>query len=256
MSLDPTKVLIKPVYNVGDYGEDKSIPIGEMDTSKSLQTFTISSLGTIKNLNFDDLEDFESLISDTDTGVIMHEGNNADFDQIYYWLPDMSAFVYKAGFLLGIGMNVSAYTDGNCAVDTIRVIVKEVLNEPNNTVVQNLMDVTKSMSMTALTATGSQLAIVNIESNSPFKVTNGNKVQVRVIATRIQSGTATTQTGIVPLFPFIKTANLAKTFVKSQMSFHLHASLDHMFPVFRNQNGEDMLDYSGINSHLGIHDGT
>lgn len=244
MSLDASKALVKPVYNVGDYGEDLAIPLGEMDTSKTIQTFTISTTGQIKNLMNDDVEDIESVISDTDTGVIMHEGNSVDFDQIYKWLPDMSAFVYKTNIILGIGMNVSAYTNGNCAVNTIQVIIKETLQD--GTVKQNLLDVTKAMAMTNMTATGSHIAIVNIETNNPYRVTSGNVIEIRIIVTRTQSGTATTQTGIIPLFPFIKNA-VAKTFVKSQMKFHLHASLDHMYPVFRSQDNESLLDYSGIN---------
>ena len=39
---------------------------------------------------------------------------------------------------------------------------------------------------------------------------------------------------------------LAKTMIESGLELHLHASLDHAFPIFRDQSITNQLDFDGV----------
>ena len=50
----------------------------------------------------------------------------------------------------------------------------------------------------------------------------------------------------MPYF-YCQEGSLAKTMIESGLEMHLHASLDHAFPIFRDQSVVNKVDYSGIN---------
>ena len=57
--------------------------------------------------------------------------------------------------------------------------------------------------------------------------------------------TATTFEGIMPYF-YCQAGALAKTMIESGLEMHLHPSLDHAFPIFRDESITNQLDFSGI----------
>ena len=245
MSFSPTNLLIKPVYGVNDYGEDKIIPLG-LD-QLTLQSLTITAIDQILRNDNDEIEDIPVITTDSDTMAIAHEGDDTAFDRIYTWRPDMTAWVYKTAFVMAVALRVSAYTTGSFRIDSITINATEELPDgtENQKIVQNLV-IAPSTAFTALTATGEQMFIILADWNTPYKVTKGNPIQIQ-IAINETTGTGTRQVGIMPLFPFQQTniANYPKIHTISHVGFHIHASLDHAFPVFRDQSTEDKLDYAG-----------
>ena len=233
-------LLQKPVYDVSNYGEDLQLPLGVKKLS--LASITWSELDELLVVGAD-MENYSRLVSDIDTLGIMNEGDGVAFDQTYEWLSDMSAFCYKFNLTLCLALDVTAYTSGNHSIDNVRVIIKETLAD--GTVVSTIADMTKLTGMTNITAVKTQAVIMTFEGNIPFKVAQGNKVTIQITLGRTNTGTATSYEGIMPLFYF-QISPLAKTMVESTMQLHVHASLDHAFPVFRDQSIQDALDYDGV----------
>ena len=234
-------LLLKPVYDVSAYGEDLQLPLGLKKLT--LQSITWSELDELLIVGAD-LENYSRLISDIDSLGIMHEGDGVAFDQTYTWLSDMSAFVYKFNITLCVALDVTSYSSGNHSVESVQIIIKETLAD--GTVVSEIANLTQDTGMTNITAVKTNAVIMTFEGNTPFKVAQGNKVTVRIILNRIDTSTATSFEGIMPLFYF-QISDLAKTMIESTMQLHLHPALDHSFPIFRDQSSQDELDYDGVN---------
>ena len=234
-------LLQKPVYDISSYGEDLQLPFG---TKKlALEAVTWSELDELLVVGAD-MENYNRLVSDIDSLGIMHEGDGAVFNQTYTWLSDMSAFVYKFNITLCVALAVTAYTSGNHSVDDVRVTIKETLGD--GTLVRTIADLTQATGMTNTQAVEHKACIMTFEGNVPFKVAQGNKVEVQITLGRTDTATATTFEGIMPLFYF-QISPLAKTMVESTLGLHLHPALDHAFPVFRDQSIQESLDYDGVN---------
>ena len=233
-------LLEKPVYDVSSYGEDLQLPFGLKNLA--LQAITWSDLDELLVVDAD-MENYSRLVSDIDSLGIMHEGDGVAFDQTYEWLSDMSAFVYKFNITLCVALSVTAYTGGNHSIDSVNVIIKETLQD--GTVLRTLANMTKATGMTNITAVKTIAVIMTFEGNTPFKVAQGNKVTTQIILNRTDTNTATSFEGIMPLFYF-QISDLAKTMIESTMQMHIHAALDHAFPIFRDQSIQDEIDYDGV----------
>jgi len=234
-------LLGKPVYDVSSYGEDIQLPLGVKKLA--LQSITWSAISELLVVD-SDIENYSRYVSDIDVLGIMNEGDGTAFDETFIWLTDMSAFTYKFNLTFAIGLTVTAYTSGNHAVTSVRVIIKELL--PDESEVRTIADMIKDTGMTVLTGTGTNVCIMTFEGNNPFKIAQGNKVSVQIILGRTDTLTATTYEGIMPLFYF-QQGSTAKTLVESTLNLHLHPALDHCYPVFRDESIQEGLDYSGIN---------
>ena len=233
-------LLQKPVYDVSSYGEDLQLPFG---TKKlALQAITWGELDELLVVH-SDLENYSRLVSDIDSLGIMNQGDGVAFDQTYTWLSDMSAFVYKFNITLCVALSVTAYTSGDHIVDSVRVIIKELLAD--DTELRTIADMIQDTVMTNTQAVEDKAVIMTFEGNDPFKVAQGNKLTIQIILNRTDTNTATSYEGIMPLFYFQK-SSLAKTMIESTLQMHLHPALDHAFPVFRDQSIQEGLDYDGV----------
>ena len=250
----PQHAKIKPVYDVSNYGEDLSIQFG-ID-NLTLQSFTMSASTTavFKSTETVDLsgsattvfpvEDMDLIGSDIDVFGIAHEGDDTAFNRIYVFEPDMTAMIYKASVKMAFALNVSALTNGSCDIASVSFIISQVVNG----VTEKMDEFVVPATLTALTATGTQVFIIVADRHyTTFKAIKGQPITVQIIVNETQSGTNTRQVGIMPLFPFQKAAVL-KPVTSSVLSLHIHATLDHAFPVFRDQNAVQLLDYSGTSN--------
>jgi hypothetical protein len=253
MVFNPTQLLIKPTYDVSSYGEDLTIQLGT-DTL-ALKGFTVSSATfeqSSESATVFHMGDEGTVISDTDTIGIAYEGNDTAYDRTFQFLPDMSAFVYKYEILAGFALNCSAYTSGALDIDSVRFTLSTTL--PDGSEENIIFDRYVTSSTSALSGTGTNLFIVHLEDNTPLKLIKGYPVRLQIRVNETISGTNTRQVGILPFFPFQKEA-LAKIFTTSVFDMHLHPTLDHAFPVFRDQSAQETLDYGGVtinNSTRGV----
>ena len=249
----PYLAKIKPVYDVSSYGEDITIQAGTDNlTLQSITASTSAFYKATETVNIDGtattvfpLEDMDLIATDTDIFGIAHEGNNTAFNRIYSLEPDMTAFIYKVSIKMAFAVNVSAFTNGSVDLDSVQFIVKQSINDAVTQTIDNFI---VPATLTAHTATGSSIFIIVADRHyTNFKADKGRPITIQVIVNETVSGTNTRQVGIMPLFPF-QAAAVLKPITSSVISFHVHPSLDHAFPVFRDQNSMQLLDYSGTSN--------
>ena len=232
-------VLIKPTYDVGSYGHDVQVPLSLLSgTTLTLVPSTTTFVQVLEDSKVP-IDEVPILVSDSDEMEIVTAGADTDFDKTWVWVPDMSANLYKFTANFAVGMPVTAYTSGNFKISSVQVIVKQVKGDYSETLVDRIID----PGMSNMTSVTSQVAIINLDTQTAKKVFDKPiTVQVKVNKT---AGSGTYQCGIVPLFCYFS-AHTPKTWTPSSIVMHLHGALDHAFPVFRNEDNENLLDHSGI----------
>jgi hypothetical protein len=232
--------LIKPTYDVANYGHDITLPLNCL--SGSTVTLTPSSATFVQLL--DDsrvpIDEVDLFITDSDKMAMVHAGNNTDYDESWEWRPDMSAQAYLVSFNFAVAMKVSAYTSGNFKIKNVQVIMKQVGGGEGDFVYLNKI---VDPGMTNMAATAEQVAIINFSTTVSAKVFD--KPLTFQIKVNTDSGTGTYQTGLIPLFCYLGAA-VPKTWTTSSVIMHIHADLAHAFPIFRDQDNMNMLDRSGI----------
>ena len=255
-AIPPYLAKIKPVYDVSNYGTDLTVELGiDNLTSQSITASTAAFFKNTDSINLSGsattvypVEDMDLVLSDVDVFGVIHEGNNTTFDRIYAFEPDMTAMVYKISMKAAFALNVSAFTNGSSDIDSVRVIIKQ---QVNSELTENLDDFVIPATLTALTATGTQIFIILADRHySNFKVQKGRPVTIQIVVNENQSGTNTRQVGLMPCFPF-QAAAILKPVTTSSITMHIHATLDHAFPIFRDQNSMQLLDYSGVTNDDG-----
>jgi hypothetical protein len=229
--------LIKPTYDVANYGHDISLPLNCLSGSNTA-TLTPSTATFVQVL--DDgrvpIDEVDLFITDSDKMELVHAGNDTDADFSWEWTPDMSAQAYQVSFNFAVGMKVSAYTSGNFKMSDIQVIMKQVGGGEGDFVYLNkIID----PGMANMVGVAEQVAIINFSTTVSAKVFD--KPLTFQIKVNTDSGVGTYQTGIIPLFCYFGSA-VPKTWTTSSVIMHVHADLAHAFPIFRDQDNMNMLD--------------
>jgi hypothetical protein len=232
-------VLIKPTYDVGSYGHDVTVPLSMLAGSTVTLVPSTSTFVQVLDDGKVPIDEIPMIVTDSDEMELIHAGNDTDYDKTFVWVPDMSANLYKFTANFAVAMNVSAYTSGNFKISSIQVIVTQT----KGTYVETLVDRIIDPGMANMTSATSQIALINLDTQTAKKVFDKSiTVQIKVNTT---AGTGTYQAGIVPLYCYFS-AHTPKVWTTSAIVMHLHGSLDHAFPVFRNEDSENLLDHSGI----------
>ena len=219
--------LIKPTYNVGDYGHDVIIPLNCL-TGSATTTLTPSTATFVQVL--DDgrvpVDEVNQFITDSDKMELIHAGNDTDYDTTFEWLPDMSIQAYKASFSVAVAMKVSAHTSGNFNIGNLIVTVTEQ-GASNRVIYTN----TFASGAANLTGTGNSLHWFTADIVEAFQVFPNQPVKINLtLDTTLATGTS--QAGIVSIAPYLKTAVL-KSFNESVVALHVHAGLGHADDIFR-----------------------
>ena len=228
--------LIKPTYDVANFGHDVTLPLNCI--SGSVVTLTPSTATFVQMLEDGNvpIDEVDLFITDSDKMAMIHQGNDSDFDTTYEWTPDMSAQAYQIAFNFAVGMKVSAYTSGNFKISSIQVIGKQVGGGEGDFVyINKIID----PGMANMTSATEQVAIINFATTVSAKVFDKPLTfQIKVNTT---SGSGTYQCGIIPLFCYFGTA-IPKTWTTSSILMHIHADLAHAFPIFRDEDNMNQID--------------
>lgn len=234
MSFPPA--LIKPTYDVANFGHDVALPLNCI--SGSVVTLTPSTATFVQLLEDGNvpIDEVDLFITDSDKMAMIHQGNDTDFDTTYEWTPDMSAQAYQIAFNFAVGMKVSAYTSGNFKISSIQVVGKQVGGGEGDFVyINKILD----PGMSNMTSATEQVAIINFATTVSAKVFDKPLTfQIKVNTT---SGSGTYQCGIIPLFCYFGTA-IPKTWTTSSILMHIHADLAHAFPIFRDEDNMNQID--------------
>jgi len=228
--------LIKPTYNVGDYGHDVIIPLNCLSGSTVTLVPSTATFVQVLEDSRVPVDEVNQFITNSDEMAGVHAGDNSDFDTTWEWLPDMSFQAYKASFSLAVFMNVSSYSSGNFAISSVQLTMKVIGGGEGD---QVIVDKTVDPGMSNMTSATSQIAILNVDTTTSAKIPDKPiTIQVKV---NTSSGSGTYQCGIVPIFCYFGAA-VPKTWTTSSVVVHAHADLAHAFPIFRDEDNMNMLD--------------
>ena len=242
---NPTQLRIKPVYDTGSFGHDVTFPL-VLSQATNLATLTPSTASFYQSTHDSALpiDELARFISESDKCELLHNGNDADFDKTWLLQPDMTSWSYKVALTFGIGLKVSAYSSGNINVGNVKLTITQIGDGAGDTVIE---DLTIAVGSANLGATGEQIILFHTDIVRPIKFNNGLPIKVRIQTESSKSGTATYQIGMLPVFCLIPTA-VPKQWIESQIELHLHGDLTHAYPIWRSENNDELMDYSGCAS--------
>ena len=222
----PSNVKSVPVYNTGDYGNDLALHLTTVGLNEQSVTFSSAAITRSLDHTGQPLDAIPHVYSDTDTGLILHEGNDTQFSTEYVFNSDMPAVVYKTSVNVCMGLNVSAYTSGNFNLGNLIVKITEE-GSSDRVIYEN----TFSSGAANLTGTGTSLHWFTVDVVEPFQVFPNQPIKISLtLDTTLATGTS--QAGIVSVSPYVNTA-VMKSFAESAIIFHVHADLAHADDVFR-----------------------
>ena len=228
--------LIKPTYDVANYGHDITLPLNCLSGSTVTLTPSTATFVQVLEDSRVPIDEVDQFITNSDEMAMVHAGNDTDYDESWEWRPDMSAQAYLVSFNFAVGMKVSAYTSGNFKISDVQVIMKQVGGgEGDFTYLNKIID----PGMTNMAGVAEQVAIINFSTTVSAKVFD--KPLTFQIKVNTDNATGTYQTGIIPLFTYLGSA-VPKTWTTSSVIMHIHADLAHAFPIFRDQDNMNMLD--------------
>ena len=234
MSFKPA--LIKPTYDVANFGHDTSLPLNCISGNVATITPSTSTFVQVLEDGRVPIDEVDLFITDSDKMALIHLGDDTDWDKTWEWAPDMSAQAYTLTFNFAVGMKVSSYSSGNFKISDVQVICNQIGGgEGTVNFVNKIID----PGMSNMTSAVAQVAIINFSTTVSTKVFD--KPLTFQIKVNTDSGSGTYQTGIIPLFCYFGTA-IPKTWTTSSVLMHLHADLAHAFPIFRDEDNMNMLD--------------
>jgi len=222
----PSQIKFLPTANVLDYGEDLALHLTSVGFTEQAITFSTAAITRSLDEGGQPLDALPHVYSDTDDGLLLHEGNDTAFDVDYVFNPDMVATILKISVNVCMGLNVSAHTSGNFNLGDLTVTVTE--QGASN---RNIYTNTFSSGATNLAATGTSLHWFTVDIVEPFQVFPNQPIKINLsLASTLATGTS--QAGIVSVAPYVNTA-VMKSFNESAVMLHVHAGLGHADDIFR-----------------------
>ena len=225
--IQPSQVKAIPTYGIDSYGTDLFLPLTDVGLTETALTFSGVTMTRDTTGSNQPLDSFPVVYSDTDTGILLNEGDNAIYNQTYTLDPDMTAVIYKISLNFCAVLTVSAYTSGNFSVGALHIRITE--RSTNDSL---LYENTFQSGATALTATGTSMHWFTQDIVETIKVRKGNPIDIQLNLITVVTGTNTRQEGYAPVAPYLKTA-VMKQFYETGISLHLHPDLSHADGVFK-----------------------
>ena len=228
--------LIKPVYDVSNFGTDVTLPLNCLSGSTTTITPSTATFVQVLEDSKVPIDEVNQFITDSDKMALIHAGNNTDYDTTFEWSVDMSNQAYQITCNLAVAQLISSYSSGNFKIDSVQIVIKQIGGgEGDITYVNKIID----PGMSNMSSATAQVAIINFSTKVSAKV--ADKPLTFQIKVNTSSGVGTYQTGIVPLFCYFGLA-VPKTWTTSSVLLHVHADLAHAFPIFRDEDNMNMID--------------
>jgi len=224
--IQPSQVKSLAVYDVASYGMDLFLPLTDVGLTETALTFSTATVTRDTSNSNQPLDSFPRVYSDTDSGLLLNEGNNTIYNQTYTLDPDMTAVIYKISLNFCAVLTVSAYTSGTYNLGALHIKITERSTNDSllyeNTFTSNAGD---------RTSTGTDIHWFTQDIVETIKVRKGNPIDIQLdlITT---AGSGTRQEGYSPVGPLLKTA-VMKQFYETGISLHLHPDLSHADGVFK-----------------------
>jgi len=224
--IQPSNVKSLAVYDVASYGTDLFLPLTDVGLTETALTFSTATVTRDTSNSNQPLDSFPRVYSDTDSGLLLNEGNNTAYNQTYTLDPDMTAVIYKISLNFCAVLTVSAYTSGTYNLGALHIKITE--RSTNDSL---LYENTFTSTAGDRTSTGTDIHWFTQDIVETIKVRKGNPIdiQLNLITT---AGSGTRQEGYAPVAPLLKTA-VMKQFYETGISLHLHPDLSHADGVFK-----------------------
>ena len=225
--LEPSKVKSVSVYNVGDYGMDLFLPFTDVGLTETAITFSTATLTRDLEHSNQPMDSFPVVFSDTDSGILLNEGNDTAFSQTYTFNPDMTAVIYALHLNIPAVLTCSAYTSGGLNIGALHIKITE-----RSTDDRLLYENTFQSGAATLSATGTSMHWFTQDIVETIQVRKGNPIDILIELITVVTGTNTRQEGYAPVAPYLKTA-VMKRFTPAGIAMHMHADLSHADGVFK-----------------------
>lgn len=142
--------------------------------------------------------DLPTFVQTSNTLTLLNEGDDTAFDETFMTRTPVDIIIDKILFNFGIGLNVSAYTAGNFAIDAVTITIT-AFKAQGQTAWSTIL--TAPFTLANMTAVDNQIAIVDLMYNTPFPLYQGGILQIQIAVTET-TGTGTRQVGMLTAFPF------------------------------------------------------
>jgi len=225
--IQPSNVKSLAVYDVANYGTDLFLPLTDVGLTETALTFSGVTMTRDTSDSNQPLDSFPRVYSDTDSGLLLNEGNNTIYNQTYSFSPDMTAVIYKLSLQFCAVLTCSAYTNGGLNIGGLHIKISE--RSSNDRL---LYENTFQSGAVTLSATGTSMHWFTQDIVETIKVRKGNPIDIQLNLITVVTGTNTRQEGYAPVAPLLKTA-VMKQFYESGISLHLHPDLSHADGVFK-----------------------
>jgi len=225
--IQPSNVKSQAVYDVASYGTDLYLPLTDVGLTETALTFSGVTMTRDTTDGNQPLDSFPFVYSDTDTGILLNEGDNTAFNQTYTLDPDMTAIIYKISLNLCAVLTCSAYTSGGLNIGALHIKISE-----RSSTDRLLYENTFQSGAVTLGGAATSMHWFTQDIVETIKVRKGNPIDIQLNLITVVTGTNTRQEGYAPLAPYHKTAVL-KSFTPSGISLHLHPDLSHADGVFK-----------------------
>jgi len=225
--LQPSNVKSQAVYDIASYGTDLYLPLTDVGLTETALTFSGVTMTRDTSDSNQPLDVFPFVYSDTDTGILLNEGDNTAFNQTYTLNPDMTAIIYAISLNFCAILTCSDFTNGALNIGGLHIKISE--RSSNDRL---LYENTFQSGAVNLTAAGTSMHWFTQDIVETIKVRKGNPIDIQLNLITVVTGTNVRQEGYAPLAPYQKTAVL-KSFTPSGISLHLHPDLSHADGVFK-----------------------
>jgi len=225
--IQPSQVKAVATYDIGSYGEDLFLPLTDVGLTETALTFSTATVTRDTSEGNQPVDTYPRIVSDTDSGLLLNEGNDTAYNQTYTLDPDMTAIVYKISLNFCAVLTCSAYTNGGLNLGGLHIKITE-----RSTNDRLLYENTFQSGAATLAATGTSMHWFTQDIVETIKINKGNPVDILIELKTVVTGTNTRQEGYAPLAPLLKTA-VMKRFYESGISLHLHPDLSHADGVFK-----------------------
>ena len=103
--IQPSKVKAVATYGIDAYGEDLFLPFTDVGLTETALTFSTAVITRDVEDSNQPMDDFPAVYSETDSGLLLNEGNDTAFSQTYSFVPDMTAITLLACVCAGYDSN-------------------------------------------------------------------------------------------------------------------------------------------------------
>jgi len=225
--LQPSNVKATAVYDIASYGQDLFLPLTDVGLTETALTFSTATVTRDTDGSNQPLDTFPRVYSDTDSGLLLNEGNDTTFNQTYTLNPDMTGILYKTSINFCAILTCSNYTNGGLNIGGLHIKISE--RSSNDRL---LYENTFQSGAATLSATGTSMHWFTQDIVETIKVRKGNPIDIQLNLITVVTGTNTRQEGYAPVAPYLKTA-VMKQFYESGISLHMHPDLSHADGVFK-----------------------